>query len=73
LKHAQTCHYYNQVTKLPLSHTVKSFWELHSRTSCPGNKVVVVVVVAAAAAAAAAVVHACITAQSRHILYILAV
>jgi len=32
LKRAQTCLYYNQVAWLPLSHAIKSFWELHGDT-----------------------------------------
>jgi hypothetical protein len=33
LKHAWTCFYYDQVAWLPLTHAIKSFWELHSPTT----------------------------------------
>jgi len=32
LKHAQTCHYYDQVAWLPLNRAIKSVRELHSHT-----------------------------------------
>jgi hypothetical protein len=30
LKHAQLCLHYDPIARLPLSHTIKSFWEIHS-------------------------------------------